>query len=823
MAFLNFKNTRAERIIRLDNTIPAKGVHTTALVLFTILLILAGLWAFGPEFVSKDRLLGAALLTLALAYVFWVYSLFFYSSLTKFPPIAQEEQNFAYALDFDAAEIVRDHVRRGHGDLAHLLKDAIKFKGVQFILYRVGVPPANFVQELEDYLSSQPSTDGDEQVLALLQDALQEAESATGARLVSWRELLVSLSVHSRFFKSFLFERKLDVNDIRRLVSWERSLDRDIKTRKQFWSKDNLLSHRGIGKDWASGFTVTLDEYATDVTSIISGFNARLYGRTQETQMIERILSRAGENNCVVVGDPGVGKKTIVYALAKNIQEGKTLPALAHKRVLELDLQAVLAGASAAGEIESRLKKILNEAVGAGNVILLIDDIHTLFDPKPSTGTIDATALITPYLGSSMLQIIGLCTYEGYHETIGSNPSLEKSFEKVEIRESSKEDVFSIIQDVVPRIEAHNQVLMTYQALKKAVELTDRYIKEIPFPEKAIDVLQEAAVYAQSKRRSSMVMPEDIEEVVHQKTEIPVGQIALAEKQVLLDLEKVLHRRVIGQEEAISAVANSLRRARSGITSEKKPIGSFLFLGPTGVGKTETARALASVYFGSEKHMLRFDMSEYQQPDSIDRLIGGGEESAGQLTMAVLENPFSLVLLDEIEKAHPQILNLFLQVLDDGRLTEASGRTVDFTNTIIIATSNAGAELIRQSVEQFRMENLKERLLHELQSKAIFKPEFLNRFDAVIIFKPLSQEQTEAVTELLLADLNRRLQGQDLKVAVTPGLVKKIAELGYDPEYGARPLKRVIQDRIENLVAKKVLAGEVSRGEVITIHPEELV
>ncbi len=286
-------------------------------------------------------------------------------------------------------------------------------------------------------------------------------------------------------------------------------------------------------------------------------------------------------------------------------------------------------------------------------------------------------------------------------------------------------------------------------------------------------------------------------------------------------MEKILHRKVIGQEDAILAISSAMRRARSGISSEKKPIGSFLFLGPTGVGKTETAKALASVYFGSEKRLNRFDMSEYQRQDSIHRIIGHDEEG-GLLTTAVVENPFSLLLLDEIEKAHPYILNLFLQVLDDGRLTDALGRTADFTNTIIIATSNAGSELIRESVKQFREVNLKERLLDHLQKQGIFRPEFLNRFDAVIIYKPLTEDQTQEVVNLLLADLNRRLKVKDVQLEVTPALARKVAQIGYDPEFGARPLRRVIQDKIETVIATKLLSGEVNRGDTVTITPEEI-
>ncbi|MBI4054297.1 MAG: ATP-dependent Clp protease ATP-binding subunit [Candidatus Doudnabacteria bacterium] len=818
----DLKNATVHRAILLNKVLPVNAVHKISWLSFALIVIAAALWFFEPRFLGAERTLGLLMVAASTTFVFWVYTLFFETYLESIHSFEGNSQNIAEYLDYSALNAVEEFLAGPHTDLSGLLLPILELPGSSFILFRLGVSPKVFKEGLISYLHSVSQGRVERELGLFLEDTLADKQATGRAPLINWRDLLVMLASHSDFLRKFIFELKLEKKDLRVLADWQQEAEGQQQLRRRFWDKANLMRTRGIGKDWAAGFTINLEKYASDLTGALGKISGvHLFGRQEETEAIERVLARAGENNAVLVGEEGVGKRTVAYALARRIALGETLSSLAHKRVLELDLGAVLAGAQSGHEVEARLKMLLNDAVRAGNVILLVTDVHALFDSSGAAGTINASEMFLPYLSSSAFQLIGTTSHRGYHETIEKNPSLLRVFEKVEVHEPNKEGVFAIMHDVVPQIERHNQVLISYQAISAAIELTDRYIKNVPFPEKTIDVLQEAAVYAKTKGRSSIVTAEHVEEVVHRKTSVPVGKIALAESEVLLDLEKILHRRIIGQEEAISAIADAMRRARSGIASEKKPIGAFLFLGPTGVGKTETAKALAAVYFGSEARMLRFDMSEYQQPDSVNRLIGTGEQS-GLLTTAVLEAPFSLLLFDEVEKAHPNILNLFLQVFDDGRLTDALGRTVDFTNTIIIATSNAGAEMIRESIKAFREANLKERLLDFLQKQGIFRPEFLNRFDATIIYRPLSEEQTEQVVELLLADLNRRLHPKDVTLRVTPELVKKIAQIGFDPQFGARPLRRVIQDRIETLIAKKLLSGEIQRGQTVELRAEEI-
>lgn len=820
--FFDLKKSPINRALLLEKAFASKTVNRIVMILFVFLIGFLLLWFFHPSFLGRNRSFGLFLITASAVFGLWVYSLFLVSFLKNLVGSKDDPDNVASYLDFQAAAVVKSFLDGGQKDVSIILEKIFKIPGSEFVLYRIGINPKSFYTQLSEYLKMNSAEVSDQEFVMFLEDALSEAKKI-GQQIITWREILLSLTNHSQYLNRFLFHAKLEKKDIAELLLWQKRLEQEEENRKKFWLKTNLMAKKGIGKDWAAGYTVRLDKFARDLTYAIGkrGFSAHLYGRKNETDAVERILARAGENNVIIVGEPGVGKRTMILALAKRILEGQTLPALAHKRVLELDVGAVLASSGQGHEVEANLKTVLDDAVKSGNVILLIDEIHTLFDREQAAGKINATELILPYLSYDSIQLIGITDGKNYNRTIAQNPSLLKSFEKVEVKEAEMENVQKIIQEVVPRIESHSQVLMTYQAIKQTIDLCDKYIKDVPFPEKAIDILQEAAVRAKAERKSSLVEVVDVEEVVHRRTEIPIGKIAMAEKEVLLDLEKVLHRKVVGQDEAIVAIANALRRSRSGIASEKKPIGSFLFLGPTGVGKTETAKALAATYFGSIKHMIRFDMSEYQQADSVKRLIGDTDQS-GQLTTAVKDNPFSLLLLDEVEKADPNILNLFLQILDDGRLTASSGLTVDFTNSIIIMTSNAGAEMIRESIEQMREQNLKERLLDFLQKQGEFRPEFLNRFDAVIVYKPLTQDQTEQVATLLLADLNRRLKQKDVQLKITDELVGKLAKLGYSPEFGARPLRRVIQDKVENLFAKKLLSGEIKRGDEVEIKPEEI-
>ncbi|MFZ1075719.1 MAG: ATP-dependent Clp protease ATP-binding subunit [Minisyncoccia bacterium] len=812
MSYLEPRKPRLYRAVITAAVFPTPVARMVARISAIVALLFFVLWFFR---VSSAPTWTLAVTAAAVAYLSKLYDFFIRTYLSSGPTPAAGEENLAEYLDYEALRIVNASVLK---EPTALLLPMISAPGMGYVLARLGTVPQNFKHDVQAYLQKPVGPSNPDALSQFIYACLSKEG---GSRILSWQDLFLGLCVESPFLKQFILDRKLDVKEIALLLDWEKEIAEREETRSAFWRRENLMRTRSIGQSWSSGYTPHLEQYAADV-----GFgdadSPRLYGRQVETEAIERVLARDGRNNVILVGEPGVGKKVVVTTLAQRIALGETLPALAHKRVLNLEVSTLANGVKSNHELEARLQTLLNEAVMAGNIILFIDNIHTLFSTTEAAGALDATAVLLPFLNSAHLQVIGLTTHEGFHEMIAKHPELTHLFEKVEAHEPTKEEAYAILRDAVPHIEAHDKVWIPFQAISAAVELSDRYIKNMPFPEKAIDLLQEAAVFASTKANSSVVTEEHIEAVVHQKTAIPVGQVNADERQILLQLEDSLHARVIGQDEAITTISNALRRVRSGLSSAKRPIGSFLFLGPTGVGKTETAKALAAIYFGSEERMIRFDMSEYQQADSVERLIGGAS-GRGILTTAIMDNPFSLVLLDELEKAEPNILNIFLQVLDDGRLTDALGRTVDFTNTLILATSNAGAELIRESVGSGETEAaLKERILDAIQKEGIFHPEFLNRFDAIIMFKPLTESEVGQVAKLFIDDLNRRLEEKSITVVADAAVLQKLASEGFDKEFGARPLRHLVQEKVENLVAKKLLSGELASGQTLVLTPEEI-
>jgi len=645
-------------------------------------------------------------------------------------------------------------------------------------------------------------------------------------RHIEIRDFLLAAVEECEGFKEIIASLDMDYDDVNHVTAWEDYLEYDIKKKKQFWRLDNLMKQRGIGKQWAAGYTVNLDKYSVEVTSIIKKQNLsiQLIGHQKEIYAIERILARSGENNVLLVGRAGSGRSTVAYSFAQKVIEGRSFSNLNDKRVLELDMQAVLAGLDTPGEILERLKIIFSEAVSSGNVILVIDEIHNYLGSDKGPAAVDITSVILPYLSSSSFQVIGITTYEGWHKYVENNASVKNLFVKVEVIEPTTEETILILEDMLLALEIRYKISVSYRVLRDIVKLTERYIQDAPFPEKAIDILTEAFVYTAAKGEKA-ISPEDINKIISERVEVPVGTIQETEREKLLALEQRIHQRIINQEEAVKLISEAMRRARVGIKGGRRPIGSFLFLGPTGVGKTETSKALAEAYYGSDERMIRFDMSEYQEVSSINRLIGSVDAGEpGLFTKAISDNPFSLILLDEIEKAHPNILNLFLQVFDEGWVTDAFGKKISLTDCIIIGTSNAGAELIRQKVKEGKnLESFKEDLTDYLLKNGIFKPEFLNRFDAVVIFRPLTHEHLIKIAILMMNDLSKRLlEGMGIRLVVNPDLIEKIVELGYQPEFGARPMRRVIQDEIESRIAKIILEKNLKRGDFIEIKANEI-
>jgi ATP-dependent Clp protease ATP-binding subunit ClpC len=587
--------------------------------------------------------------------------------------------------------------------------------------------------------------------------------------------------------------------------------------------------------------TPTLDQYGRDLTAAArDGRLDPVVGRESEVEQTLEVLSRRAKNNPVLIGEAGVGKTAVVEGIAQRIACDEVPRPLAGRRLVTLDLAGLLAGTRYRGEFEERLKNVIDEVRGAnGEVLLFIDELHTVAGAGSAEGAMDASNMLKPALARGELHVIGATTIEEYRKNIEHDPALERRFQPIMVREPSVEGTIAILTGLRGRYEAHHQVRITDQALQSAAELSDQYIAARSLPDKAIDLIDQAS--ARVRLRAGTPSPdvreledrelaaagghpvpevtaEDIAQVVSRQTGIPVAQLTEEERARLLRLEEHLHERVIGQDEAVEAVAEAVRESRAGLADPHRPTGSFLFLGPTGVGKTELARALAEALFGDQDRLIRFDMSEFQERHTVSRLLGAppgyaGYEDAGQLTEAVRRNPYSLILLDEIEKAHPDIFNALLQLLDAGRLTDAQGRTADFTHTAVIMTSNIGADKILAAGGE--AESLREELMRDL--RAHFRPEFLNRIDEIILFHTLDRAQLQTIAELQLEQVRRRLHGQDITMNVSRGAIRWLASTGYQPEFGARPLRRTIRAELDRKLSRMLLSGELNPGDRVDV------
>lgn len=637
--------------------------------------------------------------------------------------------------------------------------------------------------------------------------------------------------------------------------------------------------------------TPTLDKYSRDLTDLArEGRLDPVIGRDNETNRVMQILSRRTKNNPVLIGEPGVGKTAVVEGLAERIVSKEVPDTLLDKRLVTLDLPAMIAGSKYRGEFEERIKKVINEVLNAGNVLLFLDELHTIIGAGGAEGAVDASNILKPLLARGELQLIGATTVDEYRKHIEKDSALERRFQPIMVEEPSLEDATKILLGLKHKYEEHHAVSITDRAIESAVKLSKRYISDRFLPDKAIDLVDEAASktrisnymepekikeikaeidkmekekedavgaeeferageikekqerlkekqdkirekWIEDKKNRKLVVDEDeIADVVALWTKIPVKKITENDSQRLNNLEKVLHERVVGQDEAVSAVARAIRRGRVGLKDPKRPIGSFLFLGPTGVGKTELSKALAYSIFGSENALIRVDMSEYMEKHSVSRMVGSppgyvGYEEGGQLSEKVRRNPYSVILFDEIEKAHPDVFNILLQVLDDGHITDSSGRMIDFKNTVIILTSNAGAQRIIEpkqlgfasnSDDKKDYSDMKNSVMEEV--KQMFKPEFLNRIDETIVFHQLTKEDLKEILDILLKEINSRLDEQmQMNLRLTDKAKEFLIDNGYDKKYGARPLKRALQNEIEDRLAEQILFGNIKQGDKIKI------
>ncbi len=654
-------------------------------------------------------------------------------------------------------------------------------------------------------------------------------------------------------------------------------------------AKNELIASRSRNKK--NSGTPTLDQYARDLTQYAKdGKLDPVLNRDDEIESVIGILSRRMKNNPCLIGEPGVGKTAIVEGLASRIVDGAVPDTLEQKRILTLDLSGMVAGSKYRGEFEERIKRALRETKAAGNILLFIDELHTVIGAGGAEGAIDASNILKPAMARGEIQVIGATTREEYRKHIEKDAALERRFQPVVIEEPSAVQTISMLKGLRSRYEEFHKVEITDEAIEAAVQLSERYLNDRYLPDKAIDLIDEASakfhlqtVYAQSDRtqeyekeredlyeqkeqaliagdlervrellaaekklekkiekeeelkreqrqKKDKILPSHIAQVVAKWTHIPVEQMEEAEKERLKKLDSILHERVVGQNDAVEAVARAIRRGRVGLKDPKRPIGSFLFLGPTGVGKTELSKALAEAVFGSEKDMIRVDMSEYMEKQSVSKMIGSppgyvGYEEGGQLSEKVRRKPYSVLLFDEIEKAHPDVFNMLLQVLEDGHITDAHGKKVDFKNTIIIMTSNAGANRIispktlgfgqaKTSEEEYK--KMKEGVMEEV--KHIFKPEFINRVDEMIVFHALNKENIKDITKIMLKQFAKRVKDQmDMELCVADNVVDFISDKGFDKDYGARPIRRALQTELEDVLAEAVLMGDISIGDTLDV------
>lgn len=653
------------------------------------------------------------------------------------------------------------------------------------------------------------------------------------------------------------------------------------------------------GRNEEATLTPTLDQYSRDLTAMArTGRLDPVIGREKETERVIQILCRRGKNNPCLIGEPGVGKTAIVEGIAQSLVNGNVPDIVADKRLVSLDMSGLVAKSKYRGEFEDRIKKVINEVETAGNVLLFIDELHTIIGAGGAEGALDASNILKPALARGDVQVIGATTIEEYRKYIEKDAALERRFQPVQVEEPTEEESIEILKGLRKLYEKHHHVQITDEGVEASVRLSARYVNDRFLPDKAIDLMDEAAAKARlgmmhgsdemmqlnreihqteldmehalqegdiekartlketrenlqasreklekknrrvSKNKVSVVGENEIADVVAGWTKIPVSRLTESEASRLQKLEETLHKRVIGQEEAVSAVSKAVRRGRVGLKDPKRPIGSFLFLGPTGVGKTEVSKALAEAVFGNEESMIRVDMSEYMEKHSVSKMIGSppgyvGHEDGGQLSEKVRRNPFSVILFDEIEKAHPDVFNILLQVLDDGHITDSQGRKVDFKNTIIIMTSNAGAQSIiepkklgfgAKEDEKQDHERMKASVMEEV--KRIFKPEFLNRIDETIVFRALNKDDMKKIIGIMVRDLQKRCKEQlQIDLVVREAAKESIVEKAYDRKYGARPLRRKLQDEVEDRLADALIRGEIHTGDrvIVTTKNKEII
>ncbi|MBT5338702.1 ATP-dependent Clp protease ATP-binding subunit [Candidatus Falkowbacteria bacterium] len=709
----------------------------------------------------------------------------------------------------------------------HLLGVLFQFNKSAIILGRLGVSFDKLKKKISRYLSKHIIARPGNPILSeemhrLLIVAYLEAYEGHWPK-VDLAEIVLALAspekteVEKDDVEELLIDFGLNYQQVKNVVAWVRIQDQLRKNWQRYQGKARYKPKSGMDRAMTAIATPMLDRFSEDLTLQAKyGQFFPCIGREKEFEQMFRIIE-GSRQGVLLVGNQGVGRTTILQGLAQKMVAEDVPEILQDKRLVSLNISSLLAGADAAAA-EQRLMLIINEAMRARNIVLAVENLHNLHGiTAGGEQSLDLSEVFAQLLSKHLFHVVATTTGDGYLGAV-ENKSLDSAFQTVKVEELELNDAIQVLEAKSGPMEYQNHVYFSYSAIEKAAILSSRYIHDRYLPEKAIEILEQSAIKVKKERGENKVVGgEDVAAVISNLTSIPLTQVTQKESEKLLNLEDRIHERMIDQVEAVNIVATSLRRARAELREGKRPIASMLFLGPTGVGKTELAKTVAEVYFSNENAMIRTDMSEYQERSSIDRLIGSGSNT-GILTEAVRKNPFALLLFDEVEKAHPDVLNLFLQVLDDGRLTDAQGRTIDFTNTIIIMTSNAGAQYIQDEINKgTSVEEIKEVLINE-KLKEHYRPEFLNRFDGVVVFKPLSMMDVIQIAKLMVNKITKRLKEKGIEFTATEAAIAELAEAGFDPKFGARPLRRAIQEKIDDSLAKKILAGEVGRRDKVILE-----
>jgi len=696
-----------------------------------------------------------------------------------------------------------------------LFKNLLNCDYFLWLIIKMEINPRDFITRLSDEITQEHNQyDLDPRVIeqVLIKSYLLAADNRSAQ--VGFNHIFRAILETEPKIMIIFTEQKINYEEIINIYNWQAMINAQIEQRQEYLRLSRFKPSGHMNRAWTAVPTPILDHFGQDLTALAkANYLEQLIGRYKEIDRTIDILEMASKNNVLYIGDAGVGKSTLVNGLAYRMVAENVPDRLKDKRLISLNISQIFANGGAG---ERYFLGALNEIVASRNIILFIDDLHLLAGVKTASGgAMDVLSILTEMLGKYNLQFIAATTIEGNSKFISSYDQLNSMLSTIEIDEMNIDEAIEVIKATSYRVENTQNVILTYPAVKSSVELTADFIADKKLPGKALDILNEAAVVVKKNNRS-VVAKADIVSLMQEKTKIPLEQVTGEESAKLLQLESKLHERVIGQDYAVKQVADAIKRARAGLKDKNKPIATFLFVGPTGVGKTELTKALAFEYFGDAENMIRLDMSEYQEKSDIKKIIGAPPgssefEERGYLTEAVKRNPFTVVLLDELEKAHPDILNLFLQVLDEGKIKDSLGRTVKFNNTIIIATSNAGAVLIQDCIKQNMPYQQIESLLTE-ELKKYYRPEFLNRFDSVIVFKPLTVVEIKQIAAIMIDKINKTLADKKITITVADAALDQFIGEGYNAEFGARALYRTLQDKVKNLIAEKMLSGELQEG-----------